>query len=124
LDYLAVEAAQKNINIAFLEVYLLTTPTFSEQQKIADFLTAVDGRIGRLIRKRALLDYYKKGVMQQLFTQAIRLKDKVNCEAREGALGCDHGNDFPDWEEKKLGGAYQVGIGRHAIKGQRVILGR
>lgn len=78
-------------------------PTLPEQRKIADFLTAVDGRIGQLIQKKALLEDYKKGVMQQLFTKAIRFKDKVNCEARESALGCDHGNDFPDWEEKKLG---------------------
>ena len=74
-------------------------PTFPEQQKIADFLTSVDGRIEQLIQKKTLLEDYKKGVMQQLFTQAIRIKD-------------DHFNNFPDWEEKKLGdiGVTYVGL--------------
>jgi type I restriction enzyme S subunit len=68
----------------------LTIPTLPEQRKIADFLTAVDGRIEQLSQKKALLMDYKKGVMQQLFTQNIRFKD-------------EHGKDFPKWEEKTLG---------------------
>ena len=98
----ATGSTAKGINQKSLKKVVAPLPPLPEQQKIADFLTAVDGRIGQLIQKKAWLTDYKKGVMQQLFTQAIRFKDKVNCEAREGALGCDHGNDFPDWEEKKL----------------------
>ncbi|MCB1065585.1 MAG: restriction endonuclease subunit S [Verrucomicrobiae bacterium] len=88
-------ANQANITVKDLMAYRIAVSSLPEQRKIADFLTAVDGRIGQLIQKRALLEDYKKGVMQQLFTQAIRFQD-------------DHGNDFPDWEEKKLGEVVEV----------------
>ena len=78
------------ITLTKIRNYKFSFPTPPEQTKIANFLTAVDKRINRLQKKKAELERYKKGVMQKLFSQTIRFKDK-------------YGNDFPDWEEKMLG---------------------
>ena len=90
MDYLAVAAAQKNINLEFLSPYKFTIPSLPEQQKIASFLNAVDEKLQQLKKKKVLLEGYKKGVMQKIFSQELRFKDA-------------NGNKYPDWEEKKLG---------------------
>lgn len=66
---------------------------FDEQQKIADFLTSVDTKISQLAEKHRLLKKYKKGVMQQIFSQQIRFKD-------------EDGNAFLEWEEKHFGDVF------------------
>jgi len=83
-------ATINSINGSDLKKFKVPFPKSNEQKKIADFLTAVDKRIELLEKKKTLLETYKKGVMKKIFNQEIRFKD-------------DNGNDFPDWEEKRLG---------------------
>jgi len=85
----------KNLGLGEIKETTITLPNLLEQEKIAAFLTSVDDRIDQLKRKKSLLQDYKKGAMQKLFSQELRFKD-------------EQGKDFPDWEEKKLGEVAEV----------------
>jgi len=60
------------LGISYKQVQLIEPllPSLPEQQKIAEFLTAVDEKIGKLKRKKELLEAYKKGAMQKMFVSS------------------------------------------------------
>ena len=64
--------------------------TLEEQEKIANFLSIVDKKIENLKNTITSLENQKKGLLQQIFSQKLRFKDK-------------NGNNYPNWEKKKLG---------------------
>ena len=77
-----------NINDFFSTKHFL--PQLAEQEKIANFLAIVDKKIINLENTITSLENQKKGLLQQIFSQKLRFKDK-------------NGNNYPNWEKKKLG---------------------
>lgn len=86
----AVGSTVKSLRLPIFREMSLFIPSLPEQEKIADFLTAVDKRIELLSKKHKALKEYKKGLMQKIFSQEIRFK-------------ADNGSEFSEWERKRLG---------------------
>ncbi|EOB7687113.1 restriction endonuclease subunit S [Staphylococcus aureus] len=64
-------------------------PSNKEQQKIGEFFIKLDRQIELEEQKLELLQQQKKGYMKKIFSQELRFKD-------------ENGNDYPNWEEKKI----------------------
>jgi type I restriction enzyme S subunit len=90
ISKLARGSSISNVYISDLKKLTINLPRFSEQEKIAEFLTAVDARVALQDKKVELLQRYKKSVMQKIFSQKIRFKD-------------GNGDDYPDWKNRRLG---------------------
>ena len=79
----------KGIKSSVFKKIPLQVPSVEEQKKIANFLGAIATRLTQLRRKHELLQTYKRGVMQKIFSQEVRFK---------GAIG----GAFPDWKRSTL----------------------
>ena len=64
-------------------------PQLKEQQKVASFFSVIDEKIQALKNKKELLEEYKKGIAQKLFSKDLQFKD-------------EKGNSFSNWEKLKL----------------------
>ena len=79
------------LNISFDNYFSIKfkIPQLKEQEKIANLLTTVDKKITNLENTITSLENQKKGLLQQIFSQKLRFKDK-------------NGNNYPNWEKKQL----------------------
>jgi len=116
-------SGREGLNFQSIRGFKIHFPTLPEQKKIATFLTAVDRRIQLLTQKKAKLEQYKKGVMQGLFAapqpsglggegladdrvtanQNPEIHPSKKSKSRQLRFKDENGDDFPDWEERKLG---------------------
>lgn len=85
---------------ASMEARCFRIPSGEEQQKIASFFSTLDQKIELNERKIEALEKLKKGVMQKIFSQKLRFKDKL-------------GNPYPTWKTAPLGNEAFVFDGTH-----------
>ena len=87
----------KQINYNQFQFVKLSLPNLDEQKKISDYLTHFDKALTSQEKKVTNWREVKKGMLQKIFSCEFRFKD-------------DKGNDYPDWQEKKLGDLISIPI--------------
>lgn len=86
-----------------IEKIKVFVPSLSEQQKISEFIGTIDEKINKLEEKKKAFEKYKKGIMQSIFSQKIMFRDNA-------------GNNYPAWQEKKLG---EIGKTYNGLSGKK-----
>lgn len=112
LNPLVHKGAKNTINIGnddFLNGEKIYLPSSQEEQlKIISFVNNIDEWIGTLESQLKQLQDYKKGMMQKIFLQEIRFKDKG-------------GGNFPSWEIKSLGDVFERVTTKNTFNNKNVL---
>ena len=91
--------AQPNLNLEQMNSFSFYNPLFSEQEKIATFLSLIDDRIQT---QNKIIEQLKTLILcfrNQIFSQKIRFKN-------------ENGTDFSEWNEVKIGEILKIGSGK------------
>ena len=83
--------------------FIVPIPPKEEQEKIAQILMTWDDVIEKQEELIKQEKEFKKGMLQKIFSQKLRFKD-------------ENGNDYPKWEEKKLGEIADIVKGKQLNK--------
>lgn len=102
--------SQTNLNTDIVSNELIPLPPQKEQEKIAEILSTWDEAITKQEQLIEQKQVFKKGIMQQIFSQKLRFKD-------------DHGNDYPAWQSKKLGDIGKVSMCKRILKDETLPIG-
>ena len=98
-----------HINEKSLANIELSYPDIEEQQKIADFLSAVDEVIAQSEAEVQNLEQQKKAAMQKIFSQEARFKR-------------EDGTDYPKWEAVSFGSLIKEYRHRTSVENEDVLL--
>ncbi|MGX0244062.1 restriction endonuclease subunit S [Staphylococcus hominis] len=90
-----VVSAQPGLYLGDLGKFFINHPNNKEQVKIGNFFSKLDRQIELEEKKLELLEQQKRGYMQKIFSQELRVKD-VN------------GNHYPQWTLKNFKEVFQV----------------
>lgn len=96
---LSAEQAVPIINKTTFSNFKIIIPNLPEQTKIALFLLHIDKRITTQMKIIEELEKLIRGLQEQIFSQKLRFKD-------------ENGNEFAEWEEKKIGELFKVTRGK------------
>lgn len=89
-----------SLSASTIENIAKSVPCLEEQEKIASFFSTLDQKIELNERKLEALEKLKKGVIQKIFSQKLRFKDKL-------------GTPYPTWKTAPLGYEAFVFDGTH-----------
>ena len=89
IDSFQAGGNREGLNFEQIKGMRISSTTIEEQEKIAAFFSLIDKKIELQTEKVEELKNYKMGIMQKIFSRELRFKD-------------ENGNDYPEWEEKKL----------------------
>lgn len=105
-DFIITGSGQPQITRGPLAEVKIPLPSLPEQEKIAEFFSALDERIESTASKVVLLKQQKQGYLQQVFNRELVFTD-------------DNGEQYPEWEQKKLEEVASVTSGKRLPKGHQ-----
>lgn len=89
LSKIADTTSIPQLNNKHIKPYPIKLPSFEEQLKISKFISSVDKKVSLLSQNLEIFNDFKKGLLQQIFTQKLRFKSA-------------DGEQYSDWKERNL----------------------